>query len=87
MELWYRADFDLVGIGEMTSEHHCITVEKPVTKERLQQADTEAIEWAKDLAKEGEYFADYGNVELELIELHEVDGSKECFPDIRCVWS
>ena len=86
MKIWYRADFDLVGIGDMTDEYHCITVEGPVTDEKMAQADAEAIEWAKDYAKEGKDFADAGHVELELVELHEVDWSKECFPNVRCVW-
>ena len=87
MDVWYRAYFDLVGTGDMTDECRCISIEPPVTDEKIAQADAEAIEWANDYAAEGAYFADDEHVELDLVELHEVDGNKECFPNIRCVWN
>ena len=86
MEIWYRAFFDLVGTGDMVDECHCITITPPATDEKKAQADAKAIEWAKDYAKEGKEFSDAGHVDLDLVELNEVDGNSECFPEIRCVW-
>ncbi len=85
-EIWYRADFDLVGLNDMTDEYHCIMIELPITAKKMRKADKEAIKWAKDYAKDGEEFSDVGHVKLDLVELHEVDSTRECFPETRCVW-
>ena len=85
-EIWYRADFDYVGLGDSTDEYHCIKVEEPVTEQKMKEADEKAIAWAKDYAKDGADFSDEGHVELDLVQVTEVDGDKECFPEIRTVW-
>ena len=87
-EIWYRADFDYVpeNYGGGTDEYHCIMVEEPITEEKMKEADEKAIAWAKDYAKDGEDFADVGHVEMDLVQVTEVDGDHECFPEIRTVW-
>lgn len=87
-EIWYRADFDFVpeNYGGGTDEYHCIMVELPLDEEKMKKADQEAVAWAKDYAGDGEDFSDVGHVEMELVQLVEVDGESECFPELRTVW-
>ena len=84
-EIWYRADFDYVpeNYGGGTQEYLCLTLDSTTTMEEL---DQEAIDWAKNLAEQGANFSDVGHVDMELVQLCEVDGTKECFPEIRTVW-
>ena len=49
--------------------------------------DKDAVKTAKEIARQGKYFADAGNVKMDLVQVCEVDGNKECFPEIRTVWS
>lgn len=85
-EIWYRADFDYVPVnyGGGTDDYHCFILDDSTTMEEL---DKEAVEWAKEVAKDGHYFCDVGHVDMELIQVVEVDGEEECFPEIRYVWA
>ena len=66
-EFWYHAYFDIVGSeNEMTDDYTCIKAET------MEQADKEAIEWAKEREVEGEDYSDAGHVELSLVEVSEV---------------
>ena len=85
-EVWYRADFDFVPVnyGGGTDDYMCQFLDDNTTMKEL---DEKAIEWAKQRASEGEDFDDVGHVEMELVQVMEVDGEQECFPEIRTVWS
>ena len=84
-EVWYRADFNYVpeNYGGGTDEYHCFMLDDSTTMEEL---DKKAIEWAKEWANEGEDFSDVGHVDMDLVQVTEVDGDKECFPEVRTVW-
>ena len=84
-EIWYRADFVYVpeNYNGGTDDYMFQFLDENITMEEL---DANAIEWAKQRASEGQDFTDVGHVEMELIQVMEVDGEQECFPEIRCVW-
>lgn len=87
-ELWYRAiaDYTIDGQSNGTDEYFCINVEDANNAEQMKAADDEAIRLAKEWADEGKDFSDAGHVALDLVEVCEVDGEQECFPEIRQVW-
>lgn len=84
-EIWYRADFNYVpeNYGGGFQDYMCQFLEDGTTMEKL---DEKAIEWGKQRASEGEDFSDIGHVKMELVQVVEVDGEKECFPELRAVW-
>lgn len=84
-DVWYRADFEYVpeNYGGGTDDYLCLFLDESTTIEEL---DAKAIEWAKQRASEGQDFSDIGHVKMELVQIMEVDGDKECFPDVRAVW-
>ena len=84
-DVWYRADFDYIpeNYGGGTTDYLCQYLDESTTIEEL---DDKAIEWAKQRASEGEDFSNIGHVRMELVQVMEVDGEKECFPDVRAVW-
>ena len=86
--VWYRADYDYTPInyGGGTHEYFYVKVDNKTDAEQMKKADKEAVEMAKDYAADGRTFEDVGHLGLELIEVCEVDGEKECFPEIRSVW-
>lgn len=47
--------------------------------------DEQAIETAKDLASEGQYYSDIGHVELELMSVCRVDPEKE-WEEVETIW-
>ena len=55
-------------------------------KKTLSMLDKDAVKTAKEIARQGKYFADAGNMKMDLVQVCEVDGDKECFPEIRTVW-
>ena len=87
-ELWYKAYayYKVDGRENGMDEYFCINVEDANNAEQMKAADEEAIRMAKEWADEGEDFSDIGHVALDLVEVCEVDGDKECFPEIRQVW-
>ena len=84
-EIWYRADYDYVpeNYGGGDSEYFCLNLEKG---KAMKDLDKEAVKIAKEIAKDGKDFADVGHTKMDLVELYEVDGEQECFPDVRLVW-
>lgn len=84
-EIWYRADFNYVpeNYGGGTDDYMCQYLDENTTIEEL---DAKAIEWAKQRASEGDDFSAVGHVNMELVQVMEVDGEQECFPEIRPVW-
>jgi hypothetical protein len=87
-EVWYRADYDYTPInyGGGTDEFFCIKVEDENDAAQMKAADEEAIKLAKEWAAQGDDYADVGHVDMDLVEVTEVDGNEECFPEIRSVW-
>lgn len=73
---FYRADFECKSDKSIQIESDYYRADN----------DDEALRWAKDDEGRGVDFADIGHVEIELVQLYEVDGNKETFPEIRCVW-
>ena len=85
-EIWYRADADYTTTSDGTDEYFCIKVEDPTNEEQMQAADEQAISLAKEWAAAGKEFSDVGHVGMVLVQVMEVDGNEECFPEIRSVW-
>lgn len=50
------------------------------------ETDEEAIKKAQEIAKEGKYYADEGQVSLEVTQIDEVDDTKETFPSVRTIY-
>ena len=48
--------------------------------------DKTAINDAMEYAKQGVDYADAGHFELEVVQIVEVDDTKECYPDKRVIW-
>lgn len=84
-EIWYRADFDYVpeNFGGGCDDYFQLHFSG---KKTLAMLDKDAVKTAKEIARQGKYFADAGNVKMDLVQVCEVDGDKECFPEIRTVW-
>jgi hypothetical protein len=87
-QVWYRADYDYTPInyGGGTDEYFCVEVNDETDSQQMKKADEEAIKMAKDYAADGLTFKDVGHVGLNLIEVCEVDGEQEAFPEIRTIW-
>jgi len=87
-EVWYRAFafYTPTNYGGGTDEFFCIVVEDENDAAQMKAADEEAIKLAKAWAAQGDDFADVGHVDMYLVEVTEVDGNEECFPEIRSVW-
>ena len=87
-EVWYRAfaEYTPTNYGGGTDEFFCINVEDENDAAQMKAADEEAIKLAKEWAAQGEDFSDVGHVDMDLVEVTEVDGNKECFPEVRTVW-
>lgn len=87
-EIWYRADADYTPVNYCggTDEFFCVKVEDENDTEQMKAADEEAINLAKEWAAAGDDFADVGHVSMDLIQVVEVDGDKECFPEVRTIW-
>lgn len=87
-EVWYRAfaDYTPTNYGCGTDEFFCINVEDENDAAQMKAADEEAIKLAKEWAAQGDDFSDVGHVDMDLVEVTEVDGNEECFPEIRSVW-
>lgn len=83
-EIWYRADFDYVPVnyGGGYSDY-IYFYDDDCNKDEV---DKQAIEWAKQRASEGYEFSGVGHVEMELVQVFEVNGEEECFPEIRQIW-
>ena len=75
-EVWYRAfaEYTPTNYGGGTDEFFCINVEDENDAAQMKAADEEAIKLAKEWA------------DMDLVEVTEVDGNKECFPEVRTVW-
>ena len=87
-EVWYKAIayYTIDGQSDGMDEYFCINVEDANNAEQMKAADEEAIRRAKEWAAQGEDFADVGHVDMDLVEVTEVDGDKECFPEVRTIW-
>lgn len=87
-EIWYRAfgNYTPENYCGGTDEYFCVKVEEPITEEKMKAADDEAIRQAKEWAANGDDFQDVGHVGIDLVSVDEVDGTQECFPEIRGVW-
>ena len=87
-EVWYRATayYTIDGQSDGMDEYFCVNVEDANNAEQMKAADEKAIKLAKEWAAQGDDFADVGHVDMDLVEVTEVDGEKECFPEIRSVW-
>lgn len=73
---YYKVD----GLEDGMDEYFCIK------RDDEREADNEAIRRAKEWASNGVDFQDIWQVSLDLVEVSEVDGEQECFPEIRQVW-
>ena len=87
-EVWYRAIayYTVDGQSNGTDESFCVNVGDENDAAQMKAADEEAIRMAKEWAAQGDDFPDVGHVALDLVEVTEVDGDKECFPEVRTVW-
>lgn len=87
-EVWYKAVayYTIGGSSDGMDEFFCINVEDANDAEQMKAADEEAIKLAKEWAAAGTDFQDAGHVALDLLEVTEVDGDNECFPEVRTVW-
>lgn len=87
-EVWYRAfaDYTPTNYGGGTDEFFCIKVEDENDAAQMKAADEKAIKLAKEWAAQGCDFSDAGHVDMELVQVTEVDGDKECFPEVRTIW-
>lgn len=87
-EVWYRAfaDYTPANYGGGTDEFFCIKVEDENDAAQMKAADEKAIKLAKEWAAQGHDFADVGHVDMDLVQVTEVDGNEECFPEVRTIW-